>query len=58
MLFYYPRILPDVIFADPQVILDKVTELVVASFERKSKGHSDSWCKFYEFALVTVEFLT
>ena len=58
VLFYYPRILPDVIFADPQVILDKVTELVIASFERKSKGHSDSWRKFYEFAVVTVDFLT
>ena len=61
VLLYYPRILPDVVFADPQVVLDKVTELVIASFERntsKSKGHSDSWRKFYEFALVTVEFLS
>ena len=61
VLLYYPRILPDVVFADPQVVLDKVTELVIASFERnvsKSKGHSDSWRKFYEFALVTVKFLS
>ena len=61
VLLYYPRILPDVIIADPQVVLDKVTELVIASFERnasKSKGHSDSWRKFYKFALVTVEFLS
>ena len=26
-------ILPDVIFADPQVLLDKVTELVLAFFQ-------------------------
>ena len=61
VLLYYPRILPSVVFADPQVVLDKVTELVIASFERnasKCKGHSDSWRKFYEFALVTVEFLS
>ena len=61
VLLYYPHILPDVVFADPQVVLDKVTELVIASFERnasKSKGHNDSWCKFYQFALVTVEFLS
>ena len=60
VLLYYPRILSDVIFADPQVILDKVTELVVASFERKvskSRGHSDGWRTFFEFALVTVKFL-
>ena len=61
VLLYYPRILPDVIFADPQVVLDKVTELIIASFERntsKSKGHNDSWRKFYKFVLVTVEFLS
>ena len=59
VLFYYPHILPEVIFADPQVILDKVTELVLASFQRcgvTAKG--DEWRKFYEFALVTLEFLS
>ena len=58
VLLYYPRILPDIVFADPQVVLDKITELVIASFERKFKGHNDSWRKFYEFALVTIEFLS
>ena len=59
VLFYYPHILPEVIFADPQVILDKVTELVLASFQRcgvTAKG--EEWRKFYEFALVTLEFLS
>ena len=41
------------------MVLDKVTELVIASFERNaSKCHNDSWRRFYEFALVTVEFLS
>ena len=59
VLFYYPHILPEVIFADPQVILDKVTELVLASFQRCDVvGKGDDWRKFYEFALVTLEFLS
>ena len=62
VLFYYRDILPSVVFADPQVILDKVTELVMKSFEicKLSKKHalSSDWKKFYQFALVTVEFLS
>ena len=59
VLFYYPHILPEVVFANPQVILDKVTELVVASFQRCDvAGRGDNWRKFYEFALVTREFLS
>ena len=58
VLFYYPHILPEVIFADPQVILDKITELVLASFQRcEVVGKGNDWRKFYEFALVTLEFL-
>ena len=59
VLFHYPHILPEVIFADPQVIIDKVTELVIASFQRCNvAGKGDDWRKFYEFALVTLEFLS
>ena len=32
ILFYYKAVLPDVIFCDPQVLLDKVTELVKYSY--------------------------
>ena len=56
VLFHYPHILPEVIFADPQVIIDKITKLVIASFH--VIGKSDDWMKFYEFALVTLEFLS
>ena len=59
VLFYYPHILPEVVFANPQVILDKVTELVVASFQTCDvAGRGDDWRKFYAFALVTLEFLS
>ena len=59
VLFHYPHILPEVIFADPQVIIDKVTELVIASFQGCNvTGKGDDWRKFYEFALVTLEFLS
>ncbi len=62
VLFYYRDILPNVIFADTQVILDKVTELVMKSYEisRLSMEYalSADWKKFYLFALVTVEFLS
>ena len=59
VLFYYTHILPEVIFADPQVIIDKVTELVIASFQQCTiAGKGDDWRKFYEFALVTLEFLS
>ena len=62
VLFYYRDILPDVVFADPQVILDKVTELVIKSFEinklSKEQALSGEWKIFHQFARVTVEFLS
>ena len=62
VIFYYCDILPDVVFADPQVLLDKVTELVIKSFEidKLSKEHalSGEWKKFHKFAVVTIEFLS
>ena len=60
VLLHYPNILPGVIFADPQVLLDKVTDLVIAqmSIASMSKAGNDHWRKFYKFALVTVEFLS
>ena len=65
MLFYFPHILADLVFIDPQVVLDKVTELVEESY-RMSQGkkdqplrplHGDS-LKFRDYGQVTVKFLT
>ena len=62
VLFYYNDILPDVVFADPQVIYDKVSELVLAHYQLttnpQANTSTDDWRKFYEFALVTAEFLS
>ena len=66
IIFYYPAILPDVVFVDPQVLLDKVTELVEFKFElQEDKDSADStapclplgWQQFEGFAQVTDEFL-
>ena len=62
VLFYYQGILPDIVFADPQVIYDKVSELVLAhhrmNTDPEAQASTDDWRKFYEFALVTAEFLS
>ena len=60
-ILYYPKILPNVVFADPQVLLDKVSDLVFKSVEieklSKEQALTGEWIKFYEFALVTIDFL-
>ena len=65
LIFYYPDILPGVIFASAQVLLDKVTELVkaihqvrhgaVAAVKRYQRGKM--WRRFCDHALVSQEFL-
>ena len=64
IIFYYPDTLPDVVFTDTQVLLDKVTELVQLSYELKAEGaHSEIKArggedqKFQDLALVTPKFL-
>ena len=65
MLFYFPKILADLVFIDPQIVLDKVTELVEESY-RMSQGkkvqplrpiHGDR-LKFRDYGQVTEKFLT
>ena len=64
IIFYYPNTLPDVIFTDPQVLLDKVTELVKFTYELKRedanpviKAGGSDYQKFQDHALVTSQFL-
>ena len=63
LIFYYPDILPGVVFASAQVLLDKVTELVVAVHELQDgtsatgKMADEKWQRFCDHALVSVEFL-
>ena len=59
IFLYYPSILPDVVFSNPQIPLDKVTELVHFSYSL----HSDSppialegeWLQFRDKGIVTLE---
>ena len=64
LVFYYPDILPGVVFASAQVLLDKVTELVRAVHEVRygdssvrHKLRDKTWQKFCDYALVSAEFL-
>ena len=57
-ILYYPKILPNVVFADPQIVLDKVSELVFESVAPSKKISSGEWRKFCEHALVTEKFLS
>ena len=67
---YYPEALPDVIFCDTQVLLDKVTELVeYASFLRQPASSTipvqsqssfpkhGKWSHFRDEGVITLEFL-
>ena len=59
IFLYYPSVLPEVIFSNPQVLLDKVTELVHFNYSL----HSDSppvalegkWMQFRDKGIVTLE---
>ena len=71
IFLYYPDILPDVVFTSPQVLLDKLTELVReayimrsdqstvqhTSIQYSSVPRSGSWQKFRDQGVVILEFL-
>ena len=57
LLFYWPEILPELVFVKTQVILDKVSEMVEESFLMKNhkSGHAwrGEWQEFKDYAKVT-----
>ena len=68
LFLYYPKVLPDVVFSDPQVPLDKASELVQQSYKlreakqgKKSQGPQEAleakWLKFRDQGIVRPEFL-
>ena len=65
IVFYRPDILPQVVFCDSQVILDKITELVRCSHELKgSTSHSlpqnrrgGEWLKFRDYGKINSKLL-
>ena len=65
LLFYFPAILPNVVFIESQVILDKVSELVKESHQMKQenpiqqpKPKVGEWHKFRDYGQVTKKFLS
>ena len=57
LVFYYPDILPEIVFTNPQVLLDKISELVKVHHEKLRRCSGEDWQKFFCHALVMVEFL-
>ena len=59
LIYYYPDILPGVVFASAQVLLDKVTELVRAAHDLLDgkKPKDAKWQRFCDYALITADFL-
>ena len=61
VIFYFPEILPNVIFANTQVLLDKVTELVLAMHKLRHNSldepFTQTWQRFHDHALVSEDFL-
>ena len=63
ILFYYKDVLPNVIFCDPQVLLDKVTELVEHSYRLQTAAcrqiaTEGKLRKFRDQGIVTLDFLS
>ena len=63
-VFHYKDILPNIIFANPQVLLDKASELVKAKYrleKRSAEGCTlitEEWQRFHGNALVSLDFLS
>ena len=67
MLFYFPDTLPNLVFMDPQMLLDKVTELVEESYRMSQEKKDQPLCpirredeemKFRDYGQVTEKFLS
>ena len=65
MLFYFPDILPNLVFMDPQMLLDKVTELVEENYRMSQEKKDQPFCpiqreemKFRDHGQVTEKFLS
>ena len=62
VIHYYPHLLPDVVFVDPQFILDKISELVKYHYKLRHDQHSHKaipgeWRKFMNEACITLKLL-
>ena len=63
VIHYYPHLLPDVVFVDPQLILEKISEVVKFhyKFRHDSQPHTaigGEWRKFINEGCVTLDLLS
>ena len=61
ILLYYPSLLPSVVFAEPQALLNKLTELVAYSYKLRcgqiSEPLTGEWKRFQDKGVVTFQML-
>ena len=62
ILLYYPDVLPDVVFCNPQVLLSIITELVQHRYKLleqpdPTKSISGNWKRFKDYAYITQKLL-
>ena len=59
VILYFRRVLPNVVFCNPQVLLDKLTELVRYNYQLRTtqRAITDMMFMFRDKGLVTLEFL-
>ena len=61
ILLYYPSLLPGVIFAEPQALLNKLTELVAYSYKLRcgqiNEPLTGEWIRFQDEGVVTFQML-
>ena len=59
IFLYYPSVLSEVVFSDPQILLNKVTELVHFSYSLRSDSPplavEGKWLQFRDKGIVTVD---
>ena len=66
VIYYYPKLLPEIVFTNTQVLLDMVTELVELIHIVRRNGETTAkvrpldrnWQRFHDYALVSVDFLS
>ena len=58
IILYYPTILPEVVFCNPQFLLQKVTEIIVASFESYDSLSFKSYQDFYKQGIFHTELIS
>ena len=58
LLLYYPQLLPNVVFCNSQVVLDKISELVEFRYRLEAMENvSGEWLQLRDYGIFRIEFL-